>query len=163
MAIQAVELFHQLSAQRVRYMVCGGLAIKLHGINRRTADIDLLLDLDADNVATFERVVASFDYLPFLPVPLQSFTEETFRFNMIHERNLVAYSFYNCREQMLHLDVMMDYPFTFEQAWKQCTYFLMKGFSVPLVPIALLISMKEYAAREQDELDISELRKLLRT
>jgi hypothetical protein len=96
-------------------------------------------------------------------VPLQSFTDEAFRLKMIHERNLVAYSFYNCREQMLHLDVMMDYPFTFEQAWKQCTYFPMNGFSVPLVPIALLISMKEYAAREQDELDISELRKLLRT
>lgn len=37
------KLFSQLNANHVRYLVAGGVAVNLYGIERATADIDIAL------------------------------------------------------------------------------------------------------------------------
>ena len=43
-------LFEQLEKQKIRYLLCGGMAVNIYGIPRMTADIDLLLDFNEDNI-----------------------------------------------------------------------------------------------------------------
>ena len=38
-----VELFRRLEEAGVRYLVVGGVAVNLHGVNRLTHDVDLML------------------------------------------------------------------------------------------------------------------------
>ena len=45
------EVFSELSRRRVRYLVVGGVALVLHGVLRLTADLDLMLDMEKDNLA----------------------------------------------------------------------------------------------------------------
>ena len=42
--MEYLELFSKLEQFKVRYLICGGLAVNIYGIPRMTADIDLLLD-----------------------------------------------------------------------------------------------------------------------
>ena len=45
-----LDLFRTLQEAGVRYVVVGGLALNLHGIERSTMDIDLAIALDDDNL-----------------------------------------------------------------------------------------------------------------
>src|SRR5713101_1184841 len=45
-----IELFRALEEEKVRYLLVGGLAVNLHGIARFTADVDIMLALDAENL-----------------------------------------------------------------------------------------------------------------
>lgn len=45
MPVDFLSLFELLDAQRVRYVLVGGLALVLHGIDRVTADIEQLITL----------------------------------------------------------------------------------------------------------------------
>lgn len=56
-----LELFRKLDDAGVRYLVVGGIAVNLHGVNRLTHDIDLMLALDAvkkdrDDIAMLQRL-----------------------------------------------------------------------------------------------------------
>ena len=46
-----LALFRSLAAQGVRYSVVGGVALNLHGLPRATADLDLFVAADPENVA----------------------------------------------------------------------------------------------------------------
>ncbi len=39
-------ILSELKMQNVRFIVCGGVAAVLHGVERMTMDIDISLDLD---------------------------------------------------------------------------------------------------------------------
>ncbi|MEM2192104.1 MAG: hypothetical protein QXG38_00630 [Candidatus Hadarchaeales archaeon] len=39
------KVLRELNAKRIRYILAGGIAVKLHGVPRATADLDILLDL----------------------------------------------------------------------------------------------------------------------
>ncbi len=43
-------VFRALGEQRVEYAVFGAVALGLHGLARATADLDLFIKADADNV-----------------------------------------------------------------------------------------------------------------
>ena len=43
-----IGLFTLLAAARIRFVVVGGLALLLHGLDRLTADVDLAIDLSTD-------------------------------------------------------------------------------------------------------------------
>ena len=51
--MEYLELFSKLEQFKVRYLICGGLAVNIYGIPRMTADIDLLLDFTEKNVTDF--------------------------------------------------------------------------------------------------------------
>jgi hypothetical protein len=49
-------IFHALGERGVEYAVCGAVALGLHGLARATADLDLFVRPDADNI---ERLKAA--------------------------------------------------------------------------------------------------------
>lgn len=56
------ELFAGLRGAGVSYLLTGATAIALHGVPRLTADIDLLVDPDAENLGRLERLLESWGY-----------------------------------------------------------------------------------------------------
>jgi predicted nucleotidyltransferase len=44
-----IGLFAMLAAAKVRFVLVGGLALVLHGLDRLTADVDLVIDLSVDS------------------------------------------------------------------------------------------------------------------
>ena len=51
------QLFKGLHTHRIRYLVVGAVAVNLHGIPRMTADLDVMVDLEKENVHRFIEMI----------------------------------------------------------------------------------------------------------
>ena len=79
----------------VRFVVVGGTAVILHGVPRTTADLDLVVDLDAANLRRLVSVMNRLGYVPRAPVDALALCDETQRKAWIEDarqatRELVA-------------------------------------------------------------------------
>lgn len=43
-------VFHSLNNAGARYLVAGGVAVNIHGYQRMTVDLDLVIQLNSDNI-----------------------------------------------------------------------------------------------------------------
>ena len=159
--MEYLELFSKLEQFKVRYLICGGLAVNIYGIPRMTADIDLLLDFTEKNVTDFETAIKILMYQSQLPISISKFVNKEERQKAIQEKNLIAYSFFNSRTNYMSLDVLLDVPIPFEELWKAKEERAIDKFRVNLVSVQHLIELKKYANRKQDNEDVILLSKLL--
>ena len=153
-------LFDKLFEHRVRYLICGGVAVNLHGVPRMTADIDLILDLTQANIQNFSKAVSELKYKLSVPVSLDDLYDEKKRTALIKNKNLVALSFYNFDKNYLALDVLIDFPVLFEELWQQKEVRKSGETEINIVNINHLIKLKEYSNRTQDKDDIYFLSKI---
>ena len=159
--MEYLELFSKLEQFKVRYLICGGLAVNIYGIPRMTADIDLLLDFTEKNVTDFETAIKILMYQSQLPISISKFVNKEERQKAIQEKNLIAYSFFNSRTNYMSLDVLLDVPIPFEELWKAKEERAIDKFRVNLISVQHLIELKKYANRKQDNEDVILLSKLL--
>ncbi len=152
--MEYLKLFSKLEEQEVHYLICGGLAVNIYGIPRMTADIDLLLDFNEQNLLAFENVMNEIGYKPTLPIKLSSLFEFDKRKLLKDEKNLIAFSFFNQANNLMSVDVLLDLPITFEELWKNKTIRKFESTEVYLVSVQDLIALKEFSGREQDKQDI---------
>ena len=155
-----IELYKSLQDHKVRYLLCGGLAINMYGVPRSTADMDIILELTEDNIALFLKAISTFGYQNALPISLSELADETKRKMMVQERNLIAFSFYSTIYQFVTLDVLMDLPFSFNELWQRKQIRKTIVTEVLLVSVEDLVALKTYSNREQDVLDIVSLKKI---
>lgn len=159
---QLKHIFESLHQQNVKYLLCGGVAVNLYGIPRMTADIDLLLMWEQENLTRFGEAIAKHGYKHSLFFDIKSLLQEEIRLRYIKEKNLIAYSYSSDTLQALSLDVLIDVPLNFEECWDRKAVKFFKDTPVYLLHINDLISLKEYANREQDRADIANLKKFIR-
>ncbi len=153
-------LFNSFQKNEVRYLICGGLAVNLHGVPRMTADIDIILDLSEQNIDRFQKSVSETNYKLSIPVQLKDISDSKFRTKLKTEKNLVALSFYNPDKDFVVLDVLIDFPEEFEKLWSNREIKKVKDVNINLVSIDDLIALKKYSDRIQDQQDIHYLSKI---
>jgi len=82
-----------LEAAGVRYLVVGGVAVVLHGPPRFTADLDLAIALDPDNVPAAFAAPATLGYAPRVRVSPEGFADARERRRLVEEEAMVVLSF----------------------------------------------------------------------
>lgn len=50
-------IFEKLNESHVDYIVVGGVALVLHGVVRLTADLDLMVYLESNNLSNFVNIM----------------------------------------------------------------------------------------------------------
>lgn len=133
-----------------------------HGYLRLTRDVDLVIKLDADNVAAAFAALATIGYRPLVPVTARQFADRAQRERWISEKGMKVLNFFSDLHRETGLDVFVTEPFDFDrEAAASLRAELSPGFLVPFVSIATLIAMKEVANRPRDLDDIRHLRWIL--
>ncbi|MEM7552154.1 MAG: nucleotidyltransferase [Bacteroidota bacterium] len=155
------RLFEALYKSDIKYLICGGLAVNIYGIPRMTADIDLIIEFEKENIDTFLKIIKTQDYHQLIPVPLTELLDPQKRKQLVDEKNLIAYSFYNSNSAHMNLDVIVDFPETFENLWSRKEIRNIDNFKVNLLSLEDLIMIKEKTKREQDREDVKLLSKIL--
>ncbi len=155
------QLFESLWKEKVRFLICGGLAVNIYGIPRMTADIDLLLDFEKENLARFDQVLKKLSYLPVAPIPVSVLSDKVKRMELVRDKHMIAYSFFNSKSNYMSVDVLLDPPATFESMWEKRETRKIDNYEVTLVSLQHLIEMKLFANRKQDQDDVLLLSKLI--
>src|SRR5476651_2205976 len=87
------EILQALSDARIDFIVGGGVACVLHGVERVTMDVDLAVSMLPANLPTFLRVMRDLGLRPRAPVAPEALLDPTVIKAMVVEQNALVFSF----------------------------------------------------------------------
>jgi hypothetical protein len=152
-----LKIFKELNKSGVKYLVIGGIAVNLHGYDRLTGDIDIMISFNRENVDRFISFSESLGFKPKVPVNIKDIADEKKRKSWIEEKNAKVFTIYNPENMFECIDVMIMEYIDFEAAYKNAEYAQAGELRIPLVSIDDLIKLKKIAGRERDKTDIRAL------
>lgn len=154
------SIFKSLNDNNVRYLVVGGVAVLLHGFLRVTADLDIMVSFDNDNMKAFIKTLKNLGYEPKVPVSLDDFALADNREKWKKEKGMRVFSLYNsnCPQDMI--DVFVNEPIPFEEAYARRKLIYVEDIGISVISVDDLICLKKMAGREQDLEDIRALNEL---
>lgn len=155
------RLFESLNKGGVDYLVCGGIAVNLYGIERATADIDLAVRLDAENLEAFVSVVRQLGLKPKMPVKIEEIIIADNRRNWLKDKGMTVFSLYDEKNPFFLLDIFTEDQFEFQSVYQRRHEIMLGDICIPLTPIDVLITMKEKTGRLQDKADVFYLKKIM--
>lgn len=156
------DIFTKLNERKVKYLVVGGIALVLHGVVRLTADLDLIVKLQTDNLAKFISVMKELGYKPRVPVKAEEFIDPAKRELWIKEKGMRVFSFYHPGKTVALVDVFVDEPIEYRKLEAEQIWIKAGGIKIPVISAKHLIKLKEISGRVQDIADIKALREVIR-
>ena len=161
MATQFDTIVAVLQRTGVRYVVVGGVAVNLHGYQRFTKDVDLVIELVSDRALKALQALEAIGYKPTVPVKLSDFADPAIREGWIRDKGMMVFQMYSDQTRM-SIGIFVRYPLDFDELWDQGTKIDLPGTSLRIASIDHLILMKRKVRRPQDLLDIEQLEKIKR-
>lgn len=155
-----LDLLAALDRAEVDTVVVGGVAVVLRGHVRMTVDLDLALDLAADNVLAVLEVLRDAGLVPRLPVPAEQFADPDVRRSWVEERNLVAFTLHDVNDPFREVDLLATTPIPFAELRQQADLLDVDGVPVRVASVEHLIAMKRASGRPQDLADADALSRL---
>jgi len=157
-----IGLFSVLAAARVRYVLVGGLALVLHGLDRLTADVELVIDLSAVSAQPAVDSLVAAGYRPLAPVDPRALADPEQRREWQSVRNMQVFSFWDSSNTRPTADIMLAPAVPFEDLWTAARVMSLGGHEVRVASLEHLIRMNAAAGRPQDLADIERLRAMLK-
>ena len=146
-----------LSANNVRFVVIGGLAMTAHGSSHVTQDIDLGYSRSRENIQAMTRALAEFKPrftnfpgdLPFV------WDERTLR----AAANVTLDTKIPLEAEVTRVDLLSDIPgiTSFEELWDRSVETELYGMAIRIASLDDLIAMKRTANRPKDQGHLLEL------
>lgn len=156
-----LELFRVLEAEQVRYLVVGGVAVNLHGAERMTMDVDLMLGLDPENLARFLNAARALSLKPgVLPVTLEQFCDAAMVETWVRDKHMLAFQLRGPDIKSPSVDILVRPVVPFDEAYARRTRILMEDIMVSVAAPQDLIALKSGTGRQIDESDIRALQRL---
>ncbi len=156
-----LELFRVLEKERVRYLVVGGVAVNLHGAERMTMDIDLMVGLDPANLARFVKAARALGLKPaVLPVTLEQLCDAATVEGWIRDKHMLALQLRGPELHAPSVDILVKPVVPFDEAYGRRVPVLMEDVTISVIAPQDLIVLKSGTGRQIDEADIRALRRL---
>jgi len=156
------DLLVGLSKASIKFVICGGVACVLQGVERATYDLDIAVSFSDDDIKKLLKVTKKFNLIPRIPEPVEYLYDETRRKKWINEKGALVYTFASPKGP-LQIDIFLKYPIGFDKLLSNSDVIKIEG-------LKMLVSSKEdllYAKqkikplRDKDKMDIKELKRLL--
>ncbi len=145
----------------MQYLVADGVAVNLYGIERATADLDLVVLMEKRNLERFVEAMGELGLKPKMPVILEDFVDAEKRKSWVTHKNMKVFSLYDPENPFFLLDVLIDMPFDVAAIYVRRKELHFEDTVIPVVDIRDLISMKETVDRPQDRADVFHLKKIM--
>lgn len=152
-----LRVIEALNAANVRYVIVGGVAVVLHGVNRFTADLDLIIDLSPSEARKAIDALLRLGFRNRLPVDAYDFVNDDIRRAWIREKNLTVFSLFDPRQPQVVIDLFAESPIAFEELYGRSGLVDLGRTSARLCSLDDLIQMKRISARPVDDSDIRDL------
>jgi len=158
------EILVELETHNIKFIVCGGVAAVLHGVERMTMDIDISLDLDNTNLKKFLHVIKKMNLKPRIPIPPESILDPEKRKKMIEEKGALVFTFIDPDKLFRQIDIFLEEDKSYKQLYDYIEKINIGGAEINILSIEKLIEMKKNIdpPRGKDLLDIKELELILK-
>jgi predicted nucleotidyltransferase len=162
MEVHSIEtIFKALNDARVKYLVVGGLAVNVHGYERLTVDVDLVISLQPENIKGALRALEAVGYQMSIPATPEEFARPELRESWRKEKNMLVLRLWSDAHRRTPIDVFVYEPFDFEKEFAQAKWERVIGdIRAPVIRYETLLAMKTQAGRDKDLMDIRALKKL---
>lgn len=142
----------------MRYLVVGGVAANLHGAERMTMDVDIMLALDAENLQRFLAAIRPLQLKPANPlVTMEQFCDAATVASWIRDKRMLALQLRPAAGDGPSLDVLVNPAVSFETAHARRVMFNVEDFQVAVISVHDLIALKSGTGRQIDRSDIETL------
>ncbi|MGI9115577.1 MAG: nucleotidyl transferase AbiEii/AbiGii toxin family protein [Chthoniobacterales bacterium] len=160
-ASSAKAIFRALDQRGVRYLIAGGIAVNAYGYLRFTKDIDFVVELIPKNIVDAFAALETAGYHPNVPITAEQFAEPGNRRRWMEEKDMKVLQFWSDQHRETPVDVFISVPFDFDAEVRVATWKELRDIgAVPVVTLPTLVSLKRAANREQDRIDLDNLRLL---
>ncbi|MDP2794353.1 MAG: hypothetical protein Q8O25_09795 [Sulfurisoma sp.] len=154
------DLIKRLVDAEIGFVVVGGLAVALHGYQRVTLDVDVVLAMTPDNLGRFIDSAKAADLRPIIPVPLESLADPDLLEQWHREKGMLAFALRGPDLLASVIDVLVRPAIPFDELKRDAVMVPVGMLTVPIASIEHLIAMKTGTGRSKDRIDIEELRKI---
>jgi hypothetical protein len=147
----------------VEFVVGGGVACVLHGVERVTLDLDVAVQMNTPNLDRLIRAVEKLNLHPRVPVSLADIGDPDFVRSMVTEKGALVFSLVDFNHPLRHLDIFLSPALSFDRLTKGANWFDIGGGKVRVASKELLIQIKNeiMPLRPKDVLDVQELSRLI--
>lgn len=143
-----------LEAAKIPYAVVGGYAVALHGAVRGTIDIDIVINWTLRNLENAEQAFQALGLISRLPLNAQNVFH--FRDEYILNRNLIAWNFYDPKNPLNQVDLLINY----DLKDRHIKTIADSHAKIKILSREDLIAMKKASGRPQDLEDVKALENL---
>ena len=154
------NLLAALSDAKVDYVLVGGLAVSLHGYQRVTMDVDVVLALDDANLSRFIACARAANLKPVLPISIDALRDSALIDQWHREKGMLSFALREPDLMATVIDVLVRPLVPFEVLKRNAVNKLAGRLTIPVAGIDDLIALKTGTGRSKDAVDVEELRKL---
>lgn len=155
-----LELFAALDRHKVDYLLVGGLAVSLHGVERSTMDVDITVAMNPANLAALIDTAKELKLTPVLPVPLESLSNIELLRDWHTQRHLEVFALRTPELAGVTIDVLLFPPVDFAGMIERAVEFEIAGTAIKVVAIEDLIALKSAVGRPIDISDVEHLQRI---
>jgi Nucleotidyl transferase AbiEii toxin, Type IV TA system len=155
-----LSVLREFHDRNIRYVLVGGLAVLLHGIDRLTADIDLVVDLAPEQAVKAIDALLEMGFKAHAPVDPRLFADESVRERWRSESGMLVLSFWDPENRRPTVDLFAHYPMDFDALYSESIVLSLTNTTVRVASIEHLIAIKRASGRPKDLEDVQRLSEL---
>ena len=156
------DIIKKLSEAQVEFVICGGVACFIQGVDRTTFDIDINLSIEDANLSKVIKVFKENNFIPRIPEPMENLLSEERRNIWINEKGAVVYTL-NDKKSIFQIDIFLKYPIPFCELKENADVFEIDNYKFLVSSKKDLILAKKSVIplRDKDIYDIKQLERLI--
>jgi hypothetical protein len=150
------DILVHLARAGVRFIVCGGVAVVLHGYERMTLDLDLSVDMERENVLKLLSELKKLNLVPRAPVAAEVLLDPAEVAEIVKTKHALVFTFVDLEKPFRQVDVFLTHDFSFPALAPFSEEIKLEGERVRVIAKSKLIEMKRaiQPPRDKDEMDI---------
>lgn len=143
------KLLAHLAANRIEFLLVGGLAVALNGYVRLTEDVDILIDTNPENIARFIEAMAEYGEGHGGSFAPEDFDEIPGALRLIEETEQSQLDIFTVMDGLTYRDFISD-----------AESYELGNHTIRYASRAMLIQFKSSSVREKDQIDVFALQRL---
>ena len=153
------KILKELVAGGVDFVLGGGVACVLHGVERVTMDVDVAVHMASANWDRLILVMNKMGLLPRAPIRPESLVDPLVRQTMVEEKKALVFTFIHPNGPSLQLDVFLRPEHSYEALKPHAQPMDIGGLSLQVISPGKLLALKKgiHPVRQKDLLDIAVL------
>jgi hypothetical protein len=156
-----LEIVNTLNFKGVDYIIAGGVAVVLQGVERLTMDLDAAVSLDEKNIQKFLEAMKELGLEPRVPVPAEVLLDLEKMKIICEEKNALVFTFIDPNSPIRQVDFLLASELSYDSLKNDFEIMDLDGQQIKVLTKKKLVELKLRVnpIRDKDMSDIKELQK----